>query len=139
MLSNLAQSAPAHPKPTVESEGEELSGLDLTLFQPALAIRDWLLEVGARDEKQNTLLSGLAAKLNRLGVPVERLTTAIEALHSEYAGVGRMWTREQGSSVRRFPHEERDLVYERSPFARVHATGEWLLLDLAETPDDAFG
>jgi adenylate cyclase len=50
-----------------------------------------------------------------------------------------MWTREQGSSLRLFAHEERDIVYERSPFAYVHRTGEWLLLDLAETPDDAFG
>jgi adenylate cyclase len=139
MLNSPAQVARVHPKPTVESEGEELCGLDRALLRPALAIRDWLLEAGARDDAQNVLLSGLAERLNRIGVPVERLTTAIEALHSEYSGVGRMWTREQGSNLRFFAHEERDLAYERSPFAHVHARGEWLLLDLAETPDETFG
>ncbi|HEV7872933.1 MAG TPA: adenylate/guanylate cyclase domain-containing protein [Enterovirga sp.] len=139
MLTSLAQTAPPAPKPTVVSAGEELSGLDLALLRPALGIRDWLLEAGARDDKQNVMLAGLAERLNRLGIPVERITTAIEALHSEYSGVGRMWTREQGSSLRLFDHDERDSIYERSPFAYVHRTGEWLILDLQETPDDAFG
>jgi adenylate cyclase len=139
MLTSLAQTAPPASKPTVVSAGEELTGLDLALLRPALAIRDWLLETGARDDKQNVMLAGLAERLNRLGIPVERITTAIEALHSEYSGVGRMWTREQGSSLRFFDHDERENIYERSPFAFVHRTGEWLILDLQETPDDAFG
>lgn len=139
MLNSPAQVARPHPKPTVAAEGEELCGLDRALLQPALAIRDWLLEAGARADAQNTLLSGLAERLNGLGLPVERVTTAIEALHSEYAGVGRMWTREQGSSFRLFSHEGRDSLYERSPFAHAHRTGEWLILDLQETPDEAYG
>ncbi|HEU0165713.1 MAG TPA: adenylate/guanylate cyclase domain-containing protein, partial [Thermomicrobiales bacterium] len=126
--------------PTIHAEGEELWGLDPKLLRPCLALRDWLLEAGAKDDKQNILLAGLAERLNALGVPIDRVTTAIDALHSEYSGVGRVWTRGVGSSIRLFPHgKEVEEIYKRSPFAYVHETGEWLLLDLAETPDDRFG
>ena len=82
--------------------------------------RDWLLQQGADDERQAKLLGGLARHLNDLGIPVDRLTTAIDALHSEYAGVGRIWTREEGSSFRLFPHgAEAQEIYQRSPFAFV--------------------
>ena len=30
------------------------------------------------------------------------------------------------------------MVYNKSPFAHVHRTREWLLLDLVQTPDDRF-
>jgi adenylate cyclase len=51
-----------------------------------------------------------------------------------------LWTKEEGSSFRLFPHgEASDRIYERSPFAEVHRTREWLLLDVSETPDDRFG
>jgi adenylate cyclase len=72
-------------------------------------------------------------------VPVDRITTAIDALHSEYAGIGRIWTREGGYTFRLFPHgEEAERAYERSPFAEALRTGRWLILDLSRTPDDAF-
>jgi adenylate cyclase len=81
----------------------------------------------------------LAEQLNALGIPIDRITTAVEALHSEYSGVGRFWTKEEGSTVRLFPHSDGgDLIYRNSPFAYVHRTRQWLLLDLAETPDDLF-
>ena len=32
-----------------------------------------------------------------------------------------------------------DRIYKESPFAHVHRTWEWLLLDLSQTPDDRFG
>jgi adenylate cyclase len=140
MLNSLAAPATPTETPTVHAEGHELCGLATELLFPALAIRDWLLEAGAHDDKQNTLLAGLAERLNGMGVPVDRVTTAIDALHSEYSGVGRMWTRGQGSSIRLFPHgKEVEEIYARSPFAYVHRTGEWLFLDVATTPDDAFG
>ena len=108
-------------------------------LQQCVALRDWLLSEGARMPKAEDLLSGLAERLIDLGVPVDRATTAIDALHSEYSGVGRSWTRETGSTVRLFPHgEASDRAYRASPFFHVHETGEWLILDLAETPDDTF-
>src|SRR3954464_12669726 len=40
----------------------------------------------------------------------------------------------------RLPHgPERDRLYGESPFAHVHHTREWLLLDLSQTPDSRFG
>ena len=113
-------------------------GVDLPLAG-VIALEKWLLEDAARLEGMGEVLAGLADRLNALGVPVERITTAVEALHSEYSGVGRFWTREEGSTVRLFPHPQgADLIYRNSPFAYVHQTRQWLLLDLAETPDDRF-
>jgi len=114
-------------------------GLDPALLRDALAIRDWLMAEAAEvDDLQ--LLSGFAMRLNALGVPVDRMTIALEALHSDYSGIGRFWTVEEGATYRKFPHgPEHDRLYEGSPFAHVHRTREWLLLDLAQTPNDRFG
>jgi adenylate cyclase len=103
------------------------------------ALEAWLLEEAPRLDDPGDVLSGLAIRLDGLGIPVNRITTAIEALHSEYSGVGRFWTREEGSTVRLFPHRAQESeIYLRSPFAYVHRTRQWLLLDLADTPDDLF-
>ncbi|WP_229426703.1 adenylate/guanylate cyclase domain-containing protein [Microvirga alba] len=104
-----------------------------------MALRDWLVTVAARIEDTNEVLTGFVEGLRDLGVPVERAAMAIEALHSEYAGIGRFWTPEEGTVVRYLPHgARRDVVYQSSPFAHVNRTGEWLFLDLTETPDDLF-
>jgi adenylate cyclase len=64
----------------------------------------------------------------------------MDLLHSEYAGIGRFWTKEEGATSRRLPHgPEHDRLYGESPFAHVHHTREWLLLDLSQTPDSRFG
>ena len=90
-------------------------------------------------EDSNEVLSGFLERLIELGLPVDRAVSAIEALHSEYAGIGRFWTREEGTVVRYLPHgDRREAIYQTSPFAYVNRTGEWLILDLAETPDDLF-
>jgi adenylate cyclase len=114
-------------------------GLDPATLAEVVALRDWLIGTAATMEDAGEVLTGFAEGLNRLGVPVDRIATAIEALHSEYAGIGRSWTREEGASVRLLPHgERRETVYKTSPFAHVNRTGEWLHLDLAETPDSLF-
>jgi adenylate cyclase len=103
-----------------------------------IAGRDWMLTAAA-NEDGGVLLTGFAERLNELGVPIDRISTAIEALHSEYAGIGRSWTPEEGATVRLLPHgERRETVYRVSPFAHVNRTGEWLFLDLDKTPDDLF-
>jgi adenylate cyclase len=125
--------------PTADADGSEADAVPFGLLQEAVGLRDWLLSEGARLPKADDLLAGLSLRLNDLDVPVDRATTAIDTLHSEYSGVGRFWTREGGSSVRLFPHgEASDKAYHESPFFTVHQTGEWLILDLAETPDDAY-
>jgi adenylate cyclase len=139
----MLDSEPTAPRtcawPSADAEGEEIGDLDPGLFKPGLALRDWLLAEGARLESWDVLLAGLGERLCNLGVPVDRITTAIDALHSEYAGIGRIWTREGGYTFRLFPHgESAERAYERSPFAEAHRTGRWLILDLPTTPDDAF-
>lgn len=135
----LDRGPPTPPPPTAQADGSEANDVPFGSLQECVALRDWLLSEGARMPKAEDLLSGLAERLIALDVPVDRATTAIDALHSEYSGVGRFWTRETGSTVRLFPHgEASDKAYRESPFHRVHETGEWLILDLDETPDDAF-
>jgi adenylate cyclase len=127
----------APPLATVVPDGEARR-CTISLEQ-IIAIETWLLGEAVRIEDMGDVLSGLAERLNALGVPIDRITTAIDALHSEYSGVGRFWTKEEGSTVRLFPHgEQADRIYHDSPFAYVHQTREWLLLDLAQTPDDRF-
>jgi len=136
----LSSYRPVSPQPTADAGGREVFGLDLTLLPKALAIRDWLLTEAAQLADSGQILPGLAERLIALGIPIERITTAIDVLHSEYAGIGRFWTKEEGATSRRLPHgPEHDRLYGESPFAHVHHTREWLLLDLAQTPDSRFG
>lgn len=129
--------APAEP--TCAADGSEVCLVAPDLLPQAVGVRDWLLEAGTTADQQK-LLAGFAERLNALGVPVDRLSTAIDALHSEYSGIGRIWHKGEGASFRLFPHgPESDAVYERSPFAVVHRTGEWLLLDLARTGAEEYG
>ncbi len=131
-----AVSQPEH-QPRAEDEPPEL---DAALASRVDRLRDWLVTEGVRTRDAGEVLTGFAERLNALGLPVDRIFTAIEALHSEYAGFGWRWTREEGASVRYLPHgERRENLYGTSPFAHVNKTGEWLLLDLASTPNSLFG
>lgn len=113
--------------------------LDAESLARVIALRDWLITVAGQMEDSNEVLSGFLNRLIELGLPVDRAVSAIETLHSEYAGIGRFWTREEGTVVRYLPHgDRRETVYQTSPFAHVNRTGEWLVLDLATTPDDLF-
>jgi adenylate cyclase len=135
-MTALTAASPAAPYVTPPLP--ELDELPSALLAGIVRLRDWLLTEG-RNEEAGAALTGFAERLNDLGVPVDRIFTAIEALHTEYAGIGRSWTREEGPSVRLLPHgERREVVYKKSPFAHVNRTGEWLLLDLSETPDSLF-
>src|SRR5690349_14473097 len=132
-------SRPVSPSSTADAGGLEALGLDLTLLAKALAIRDWLLTEAAQLADPGQISPGLAARLIALDVPIDRIMSVVDLLHSQYAGVGRFWTKEEGTTSRLFPHgPNRDRVYLESPFAHVHRTREWLLLDLAQTPDTQF-
>src|SRR3954453_377766 len=124
---------------TIEAGGLEALGLDLTLLSKALAIRDWLLTEAAQVADPGQILPAFAERLIALGIPIDRIMSVIDLLHSQYAGVGRIWTKEEGTTSRLFPHgPNRERVYNESPFAHVHRTRDWLLLDLAQTPDERF-
>ena len=113
--------------------------LDAESLARVIALRDWLVTAAGQMEDSNEVLSSFLDRLIELGLPVDRAVSAIEALHSEYAGIGRFWTREEGTVVRYLPHgDRRETIYQTSPFAHVSRTGEWLILDLSNTPDDLF-
>lgn len=125
--------------PTAFADGSEAEDVPFGAIQPSVGIRDWLLGEGARLPSPNDVIAGLAERLNAVGVPVCRVSTAIDTLHSEYSGIGRVWTRKTGTAVRLFPHgEASEKAYRESPFYEAHRTGEWLIFDLAETPDERF-
>src|SRR5215210_6225630 len=127
------------PRSTADAGGLEAVGLDPALLPQALAIRDWLLTEAAQVADPGQILPGFAERLIALGTPIDRIATVIDLLHSQYSGVGRSWTKEEGTTSRLFPHgPNRDRVYAESPFAHVHRTRDWLLLDLAQTPDERF-
>jgi adenylate cyclase len=131
--------AAAPAAPTCSADGSEVLLVAPDILRRAVGIRDWLLESGTGGDQQE-MIAGFAERISALGVPVDRMTTAIDALHSEYAGIGRMWLRDQGTTFRLFPHgSESESVYKRSPFYEVHQTRRWLSLDLDATPDDAYG
>jgi adenylate cyclase len=113
--------------------------LDAESLARVVALRDWLVTAAGQMEDSNEVLSSFLDQLIELGLPIDRAVSAIEALHSEYAGIGRFWTREEGTVVRYLPHgDRRETIYQTSPFAHVSRTGEWLILDLSNTPDDLF-
>lgn len=129
------------PTPTspFDDSLELARSLDPETLSRVIALRDWLVTEAARMGDLNDILSAFIERLRELGLPIDRAASAIEALHSEYAGIGRFWTKEEGTMVRYLPHgERRSQVYGSSPFAHVNRTGEWLLLDLATAPDDRF-
>lgn len=135
----LERRPPPPGSPTAFADGSEADDVPFGALQPSVGIRDWLLGEGARMPNAEEMLTGLAERLIAVGVPVDRASTAIDTLHSEYAGVGRIWTRDGGTTVRLFPHGARSTdAYLNSPFHTVHATGDWLILDLSKTPDDAY-
>lgn len=130
--------APAPPSLLIDP-AEPVRNLDPETLSRAIALRDWLVTSAVLMHDPNDLLNGFIAHLQDIGIPIDRAASAIEALHSEYAGVGRFWTREEGTVVRYLPHgDQRGQIYMSSPFAHVNRTGEWLLLDLETTPDDMF-
>ena len=134
----LDEDAP-RPPPTAVADGSEAEDVPFGAIQPSVGIRDWLLSEGARLPNPNDLLAGLAERLNAIDVPIDRASTAIDTLHSEYSGVGRVWTRSAGTTVRLFPHgEASEKAYRQSPFHAVHESGAWLILDLREADEARF-
>ena len=80
-----------HPLDSVRS-------LDSEFHSQIVALRDWLISEAPRLGDPSGILSGFVERLRGLGIPIDRAATAIEALHSEYASTGRLWTPEQGRS-----------------------------------------
>ena len=85
----LPSSRQVSPPSTADAGGLEVLGLDPTLLSQALAIRDWLLAEAAQLADPGQILPGLAERLIALGLPIDRIMSVVDLLHSQYAGVGR--------------------------------------------------
>lgn len=103
------------------------------------ALRDWLVTESREIDEPSDFLSAFAEKLLAAGLPLDRIGTAIEILHTDYAGVGQVWLRGEGIMKRYFPFGPvSEAAYQSSPFAWVHRERGWLRFRLDETPDDRF-
>lgn len=108
-------------------------------LQASLILRDRMIAELPRVPNGADFLAPLGGLLRQAGLKVDRIASVFEALHTDYVGIGRSWTWKEGTSTRFVKHgEQYDQSYASSPFAHVNRTGEWLLLDLAETPEDMF-
>ena len=77
--------------------------------------------------------------MNALNIPIDRIRRRSTSCTPSIPAWG-FWTNEEDPTYRQFPHgPDHDRVYNESPFAHVHRTWEWLLLDLSQTPDNCFG
>jgi adenylate cyclase len=130
----------SHGPNDISSAHDIAERMDAPTLRTAVELRDWLIEVAVGLPDFGEVLAGFAQRLNAMGLPIDRLSTAIDVLHSDYAGIGRTWSRDGGLRISYFPHTDTvNEAYLRSPFSHVHRTREWLFLDLAATPEAAFG
>ncbi|HEX8665509.1 MAG TPA: adenylate/guanylate cyclase domain-containing protein [Beijerinckiaceae bacterium] len=149
MADSAVPPVPARPSPTLPdgpdlpSTLEELRALlaeDQDRLAAASRVRTWLFEEARARRDTTFFLAGLCEHLNGAGVPIDRGSLALETLHSEHAAIGRFWVKGEGSHSEKFRYDREDQTgYQRSPFYHVHQTRRPLTLDLARTPDEAFG
>lgn len=111
-----------------------------SLQRRAGEIRDWLLETAVFIPDLGGALAELCERIVAAGVPIARATTAVQLLHVSSRGIGREWRQGEPVIERRFPYgSQEDRVYENSPFAMAHRTGDWVNVRPPEMPDDYFG
>ncbi len=105
----------------------------------AVLLRDRLISEFPHVSHGDDFLAWLSEILRDAGIHIDRIAALFETLHAEFAGIGRLWTWNGGSSTRFMRHGDQQLdAYLNSPFAFASRTGDWLLLDLDETSNDAF-
>lgn len=110
------------------------------LNRKAGEIRDWLLEQAIFVEDLGEVLGTFCERIVASGIPLARATTIVQLLNAASQAVGREWRSGQPVVERLYPiGTQSDRSYERSPFAEAHRTGNWVILRLADTPDNAYG
>lgn len=81
-----------------------------------LEIGDWLLHQALAEKPLESMLEGLAHKLNRVGVPIDRCRMTWSTLHPLFEAETVLWTVGRGIDTKRFLHqEESSPEYLRSP------------------------
>ena len=102
----------------------------------ARRVQRWLVEDGALQPDLGDMLTGLCEQLLAAGLPLIRVTSHVQVLHSEHAGVTRVWRRNKRLEVLHFPHGARENPrFLDSPLKVIYETGEWLELRIdPDTP-----
>lgn len=103
------------------------------------ALERWLLTEGPRLELA-ALVDALAHRLCARGMPVDRLNLSFGLLNPSVLAGAIIWRPNRPIAFRRYDYDQRETnQFDRSPLKIAHDTGRWFHLDLARTPDDAFG
>lgn len=93
---------------------------------PAAAV-DWLLDAGRGAADLAAVLAGTAARLTAGGIPVDRASLHLQAVHRERLGESYFWWRTGQTHHTIHPFTtHRSVSYLRSPVRHVYETGEWL-------------
>lgn len=129
---SIDEDAPSYPVP-------DLSSLSKEQMRDALLIRDRVISEMSPSPAGDDFLSLFGEMLREAGIQVDRIAAVFETLHSEYVGIGRFWTWNEGTTTHFVRHGEQRLSgYMASPFAFANRVGDWLLLDLNTMPDSSF-
>ncbi len=104
----------------------------------ALSLIGYMLGEGLQVQDADDVLTGMSERIVAAGVPLDRASSIVPLLHAEAAASARFWEKGKGARSYSFPYSPGGDGYEKSPAAYVHETGEWLILWLPDTADDAF-
>ncbi len=107
-------------------------------LQIALRVRDRMIAELTQTNRRDNFLALLGEMLGDAELKIDRIAVVLETLHSEYVGVGRSWTWDEGTKTHFMRHGDARREYLESPFAFAMESGDWLLLNLDETSDEAF-
>ncbi|WP_425044002.1 adenylate/guanylate cyclase domain-containing protein [Primorskyibacter sp. S87] len=117
-----------------------LNHLPADRARTAFDLVHYMLGKALKSEDADEVLTEMAERIGRAGVPLDRATSIVPLLHAEAVASARFWERGSGARSYLFPYTpESGDGYAHSPAAVVHETGEWVRLWLPETPDDTYG
>jgi len=106
--------------------------------EAARELTDWLIREGRFLPDNDELFTEFCERLAGAGMPLDRATLHLRALHPEYRGVARIWRRGRPLDVRFMDHGiEKTATYIESPVRAVAEAGErldWRLDGNAQLP-----
>lgn len=117
----------------------EIARLSHQRLIKALAVSDYMLGPGRKNQDANDTIVDLADHLRTAGVPLDRMSSIVWLLHAEDAASARIWDRETGVRNHTFEYSAgARRGFDDSPAGESHRTGQWVNLWIPDTPDDRF-
>ncbi|MFN4089968.1 MAG: adenylate/guanylate cyclase domain-containing protein [Alphaproteobacteria bacterium] len=92
----------------------------------ACGLLEWVLREGRLLPTGREFIGALAARLREAGVPVDRATVNLKALHPQLLAYSYYWQHDEGPAVEESVErtEAIDRLYRASPFYRIYEHGE---------------